>query len=105
MDIMLAITFGLLLLLFLGLCFGRALLPVYGGWIVLPTQGDGAELEQKIYGLLWLQGLGLLRCPICILNQGLNETGLILSKKIVDKWPEITLWQQWGQPWIDDTPF
>lgn len=98
MDLFLALLFTFLLLLFLGFCFGRALLPVYGAWIVVSAEGKGEELEQKLYALLWLQGLGLLRCPICILDEGLDEEGLKLANQLVKRLPEVTLWESWGVP-------
>lgn len=96
MDLFLTVVFLSALLFFLGMCFGRALLPIHGAWIVLQGKEQGEDLEQKLYALLWLQGLGFIRCPICILDQGLNETGLTLVEHLLRRWPEITLWSDWG---------
>lgn len=98
MDLFLAFAVCFLFLLFLALCLGRALLPIYGAWIVVEAKEDATELEQKLYALLWLQGLGLLRCPICILDKGLSEEGLALTQKLVARWQEITLWDDWAIP-------
>lgn len=98
MDLFIAVSLTGLLLLFLGLCFCRALLPIHGAFIVLLAQGDGADLEHKLYTLFWLQGVGVLRCPVCILNQGLNETGFTMVEHLLKRWPEITLWEDWGIP-------
>lgn len=105
MDVMMAIAFCGLLLLFMGVCVGRALLPISGAWIVVTAQGDGEELEQKIYALLWLQGLGVIRCPICILEDHLSDKGRRITKKVLQRWEEITFWDRWGHPCILDEEY
>lgn len=98
MDLFLALALCFAVLFFLGFCLGRALLPVYGGWIVVSAKGEGEDLEQKLYALLWLQGLGVLRLPICILDEGLSDVGLDLTRRLIGRWEEITFWEAWGKP-------
>lgn len=52
-----------------GLLFGRLLRPVPGPelWTLVPGRGGGEELERDVRALMWLRGLGLLRCPVEIL--------------------------------------
>lgn len=102
MDIFLAVTFVGLVLLFLLLCISRVLLPVQGAWIVLVAKEDGSDLEQKCQALLWLQGFGFLCCPICLLNQGLNESGWQLVQQLEKRWPEITVWEDWAIPKVSN---
>lgn len=98
MDLFLAVVFIGLVSLFLLLCISRVLLPVQGAWIVIVAKEDGCDLEQKCQALLWLQSLGFLCCPICLLNQGLSESGLKLVEQLEKRWPEITIWEDWDSP-------
>lgn len=62
----------------LWLAFGSLLMPVGRTRLLeihLPAQGDGADLEQTIYGLHWLQTAGLLEGTLCIVDRGLTPKG------------------------------
>lgn len=98
MDLFLAVAFVGMVSLFVFLCISRVLLPVQGAWIVLLAKEDGSDLEQRIQALLWLQSLGFLCCPICVLDQGLSESGMNLVSHLEKKWPEIIIWEDWAKP-------
>ena len=56
---------------------GRLVCPVPGQEVlaVLEGQGDGGGLEQSVRALMWLRSLGLLRCPVVIVDLGLDREG------------------------------
>ena len=51
---------------------GRLVCPVPGQEVlaVLEGQGDGGGLEQSVRALMWLRSLGLLHCPVVIVDLG-----------------------------------
>ncbi len=53
---------------------GRLVCPVPGQEVlaVLEGQGDGGGLEQSVRALMWLRSLGLLRCPVVIVDPPLR---------------------------------
>lgn len=93
MDILLAILLGISLLLFGFLCMGRVLFPCGSVHVVVPATGEGENLQQILYGLMWLRGLGLLSCTICLEDQGLSQTGRELVTHLLHRWPDIALCQ------------
>lgn len=98
MDLFLAFSLAFFIFVFAAFCVGRALLPVYGAWIMVTAQGKGEDLWQRLYALMWLQHLGFLSCPIYILDDGLNEEGLQLVQHLTSRWPEISLCDDWVHP-------
>lgn len=93
MEILFTFVFLLALLTFGGLCMARALFPCSGVTLVVSAQGDGGDLQQKIYALMWLRGLGLLSCPIYLVDQGLTPQGDLLANLLMERWPHISMWQ------------
>ena len=72
---------------------GRLLrpLPAPGVRVVIPGQGDGAELEQTLRALYWLRGMGLLRGIIVIETEQLTPAGLALARELVRRYPAAEL--------------
>lgn len=72
---------------------GRLLrpLPAPGVRVVIPGQGDGAELEQTLRALYWLRGMGLLRGGIVIETEHLTPAGLALAQALVRRYPAAEL--------------
>ena len=73
--------------------FGRMVCPVPGGelMVILPAKGDGGSLERNVRGLMWLRGLGLLRCPVVIADGGLTPEGLRLARLLARRWSEVSV--------------
>lgn len=62
----------------LWMVFGALLLPIGTEetlQICLSATGDGETLEQTVRGVSWLCRAGLLRCRVCILDEGLTPKG------------------------------
>lgn len=94
MDILLALALAVALAVFGVLCISRTLFPCSGMKILIHTSGDGDELQQKLYALVWLRGLGLLSCPIFLEDDGLSPQGKLLVEHLCNRWPEVALWQE-----------
>lgn len=72
--------------------FGKLLCPTPRGVrVVIQSQGDGENLEQSIRALIWLRGMGLLSCPIVIMDGGLSPTGRAIAQRICDRWVGVTV--------------
>ena len=73
---------------------GRTLRPIPGkkARIFLAGRGDAEQLEQSIRGFMWLRGLGLLHCPIVIVDVDLNQQGYELALHLAGKWSGIAVW-------------
>ena len=73
---------------------GRTLRPIPGKKtrIFLVGRGDGEQLEQSVRGFMWLRGLGLLCCPIVIVDVDLNQQGYELALRLAEKWSGISVW-------------
>ena len=74
--------------------FGLLLRPL-PGWeanVILTGRGAGEELEQQLRSFLWLRGMGLLRCPIVIVDAGLTPAGWELALRLTARWPGVVLW-------------
>lgn len=69
------------------LCFGRLLRPMGGKDAVtlLPTQGEGEDLEQALTGLLWLRGAGLSVGRVLVVDLGLTENGKDLARLLTEQ--------------------
>ena len=74
---------------------GRLVCPVPGqeGRAVLEGQGDGGGLEQSVRALMWLRSLGLLRCPVVIVDLGLDREGLAVARRLALRWPVVDLYR------------
>lgn len=72
--------------------FGKLLTPTPRGvHIFIHSQGDGEALEQSIRSLIWLRSMGLLTCPIFIVDGGLSPQGLALAQRLCDRWDNVSL--------------
>ncbi len=93
-DMTLAVACILGLALVGGWLFGLLLRPLPGreAKVVIPGRGEGEELEQLVRSFLWLRGLGLLRCPIMIVDVDLTPAGWELALRLAARWPEVILW-------------
>ena len=74
---------------------GRLVCPVPGQEVlaVLEGQGDGGGLEQSVRALMWLRILGLLRCPVVIVDLGLDREGLAVAQRLALRWPVVDLYR------------
>lgn len=74
--------------------FGLVLrpLPNWESRIILPGRGEGEQLEQQLRSLIWLRGLGLIRCPIIIADIDLTPQGWELALRLAARWPGVVLW-------------
>lgn len=90
LEVLFAATCTLLLA---GLCwwgFGLLLRPhgTPGGvWVVVWARGEGEDLEQRLRGLMWLRGLGLLPGPVLVVDAGLSDEGRALARRLAARWP------------------
>lgn len=98
MDLLLAFSLAFFIFIFCALCIGRAVLPVYGAWIMVVAKGNGEDLWQRLYALMWLRHFGFLHCPVYILDDGLTEEGLNLVAHLITRWPQISLCEEWALP-------
>ena len=74
------------------LLLGHILAPVGGRFCaVIPGSGDGGALEQSVNGLLWLRGGNLVKCPLVIVDCGLNAQGKALAAALTLREPGITM--------------
>lgn len=73
--------------------FGRMLRPIPGPGVraVIWAEGDGTSLEHSVRSLMWLRGLGLLYCPVVIVDRGLDERGREVARRLDDRWPAVIL--------------
>lgn len=94
MELFLAFSLVFFVFIFFSLCISRALLPVSGAWITVVAEDNGEDLWQRIYALMWLRQLGIFRCPVYILNQGLSPEGLDLLAHLQSRWPQISLYEE-----------
>lgn len=76
------------------LLFGRTLAPAGGArcCILVPGQGDGAELEQEVIGLLWLRGGGMMTGKVVIVDCGLTTVGRAVAATLCLREPGVELW-------------
>lgn len=77
-----------------GLLLGRLVHPVPGPgmWMIIPGRGEGETVERDLRALMWLRGLGLLRCQVAVADLGLTAQGRELSLRLVSRWPDVVLW-------------
>lgn len=91
-DISLTILCLSILAIFGWWFFGKMLAPIPKGvHVVIYGEGDGDNLEQSIRAIIWIQGMGLLACPVVIMGEGLSASGHILASHLVERWPTVTL--------------
>lgn len=77
-------TLGLLSIFWL--VWGRMLLPIpCRAEVTVTGQGDGAELEQAVKGLLWLRRSGLWRGTVLIRDGGLNTKGMAVARRLTQE--------------------
>ena len=89
MTILAALALGMV-----GWCFfGRMLRPIPGPDVraVIWGTGDGEHLENSVRSLIWLRGMGLLTCPIVVLDRGLTPRGREIALRVAERWPSVTL--------------
>lgn len=93
-DAVLTLLSALGLALLGGLLFGRLLYPAPGPglWVVIPGRGGGEGLERDLRALMWLRGLGLLRCRVAIADLGLTAGGRELALRLSSRWDDVVLW-------------
>lgn len=93
-EVLLTLLSVLGLALLGGLLFGRLLRPIPGGelWVLIPGRGEGARLEQEVRGMMWLRSLGLLCCPVAIVDVDLTKEGRELAFQLLRRWSGVVLW-------------
>ena len=74
--------------------FGLLLRPLPGpeARVLLAGRGAGEHLEQQVRAFVWLRGMGLVRCPILIVDVDLTPEGRELALRLVARWPGVVLW-------------
>ena len=75
---------------------GKLLCPVpsSGTWVVLEGKGEGDGLEQRVRAFFWLRSLGLLRCPVVIVDAGLDKRGREVAHRLALRWSGVVLWSE-----------
>lgn len=69
---------------------GLLLYPVKGALILLPAQGDGAQLEHQVKGLRALASDGKLEGTLIFLADfGLNDEGLAAAETLCRRYPNL----------------
>ena len=93
MEGMLTLLVALGLGFLVWLLFGRLLHPIPGSelTVLLPGRDDGATLERDVRAILWLRGLGLLRCPVVIADVSLTAEGRELAQRLAARWSEVSV--------------
>ena len=74
--------------------FGLLLRPLPGreAKLDLSGRGEGEDLEQQVRSLIRLRGMGLLRCPVVIVDVDLTPAGRELALRLAARWPGVILW-------------
>ncbi len=85
-EILLCALLAAILLVLSGGLWAWCLLPLKGRGlrVLLSASGDGKELEHQCRGYLFLLRLGCLQGPLLLVDQGLNDEGRKLAKKLAD---------------------
>lgn len=73
---------------------GRFLKPLSdeGAQVLLAGRKSGAGLEQTVRGFVWLRGLGILNCPIVIVDVDLDRRGRERAHGLAGRWPAVSVW-------------
>ena len=73
---------------------GRLLRPIPHSavYAVIPCRGDGEGMEQTVRALVWLRSLGLLNCPVILMDAGLSPMGRETALRLALRWPDVVLW-------------
>lgn len=90
---LLCILAAFLTLLLVFVIRALVLLPVESGdfLLLLSARGDGEALEQRCRTYLFLQGLGVLRRDLIIIDRGLTPEGRRLAEQLVGTYPQLRL--------------
>lgn len=83
---------------------GRLVCPVPGAGGPGRPGGAGGRrgAEQSVRALMWLRSLGLLRCPVVIVDLGLDREGLAVAQRLALRWPVVDLYRpEMGRRRID----
>ena len=93
-EVLLTLLCSLGLTLLGGLLVGRLLRPIPGErmWILVPGRMEGEKLEQEVRGVMWLRSLGLLTCPVAIVDIDLTREGRELAFRLLQRWNGLVLW-------------
>ena len=59
--------------------------------LLLSARGNGENLEQRCRTYLFLQGLGVLRRDLIIVDRGLTAEGRRLAEQLVRTYPQLQL--------------
>ena len=62
-------------------------------WEIVLTVLCLMGLEQSVRALMWLRSLGLLRCPVVIVDLGLDREGLAVAQRLALRWPVVDLYR------------
>lgn len=93
-EVLLTLLCALGLALLGGLLVGRLLRPIPGGglWVLIPGRTEGGRLEQEVRAVMWLRSLGLLDCPVAIVDVDLTREGRALAFRLLARWNGLVLW-------------
>ena len=59
--------------------------------IVVWGEGEGVGLEHTVNTLLWFRGKETARCPLLLVDAGLNEEGRTVARLLLNRWPELSV--------------
>ena len=63
------------------------------GRLVCPVPGQEVLAVLEGQALMWLRSLGLLRCPVVIVDLGLDREGLAVAQRLALRWPVVDLYR------------
>ena len=67
--------------------------------LVIRARGDGERMEQSLRSAVWLKSLGLFRCRVLLVDEGLTPQGRALARRLVGRWPWVSLRGAGEEPW------
>ncbi len=93
-EVLLTLLCSLGLAMLGGLLVGRLLRPIPGEgiWILVPGRKEGGKLEREVRAVMWLRSLGLLDCPVAIVDVDLTREGRELAFRLIQRWNGLVLW-------------
>ena len=94
-ELIMALLAAIGLLSLAWLLFEHALLPAgcIGApmCVVIRGEGAGCGLEHTIHTMILRQSREKARCPLVLVDVGLNEEGRVVANLLLTRWPEIRL--------------
>ena len=72
----------------LWIVLGWTVRPVFGSSavVLIPTKGDGNQLEAQLMGLSWLRAMGLIQGEVILYDEGLTKKGREVALHLALRW-------------------